>query len=466
MFHRVRGAAVAALAAAALLAPTGAANAADAAEDPGVAAPPLRDLAAESGRFFGLGISGPMLDQPRYTAIASTEFSSVTPGNEMKWGSVEPTRGNLDWTGADRIVDFAEEHDQEVHGHTLVWHSQLPNWVANGDFADGELRQVMTDHVTTQVGRYAGRIARWDVVNEPLNEDGTLRDTVFLREIGPGYIADALRAARAADPEARLYINDYNTDGVGAKSDGMYELVRSLLDQGVPLDGVGFQSHLILGQVPSSMRANLQRFADLGLEVAVTELDVRMQLPADAAKLEQQAADYGAVVGACVAVTRCTGVTIWGFTDADSWIPPTFPGQGAALPWDENYQPKPAYHAIVEALGGDPAPEPEPGACVADYRVTNRWNAGSTVDVRITTDRALAGWTVTFDLPVGESVVSSWNTSLTQNGTTVTARNAAWNGTVGAGGTLGFGFQTDSGAVYGAPVPALNGTVCTGAANT
>ncbi|GAB2918198.1 endo-1,4-beta-xylanase [Streptomyces mayteni] len=452
-----RGAVVAALAAVALLTPTGHAGAADSR----AAAPPLRELAAESGRFLGLGVNGPLLDQANYTAIAGTEFSSLTPGNEMKWGSVEPTRGSYDWAGADRIVDYAEAHDQEVHGHTLVWHSQLPNWVANGTFADGELRQVMTDHIATEVGRYAGRIARWDVVNEPLDEDGTLRDTVFLREIGPDYIADALRAARAADPDARLYINDYNTDGLGAKSDGMYELVTSLLDAGVPLDGVGFQAHLILGQVPASMAQNLGRFADLGLEVAVTELDVRMPLPSDAAKLQRQADDYGAVVGACMAVDGCVGVTVWGFTDADSWIPPTFPGQGAALPWDENYQPKPAYHAIVEALGGDPAPDPEPGSCVADYRVTNRWNAGSTVDVRVTTGQPIAGWTVTFLLPAGESVVSSWNTSLTQSGTTVTARNASWNGTVGAGSTLSFGFQTNSGAVHATPALNLNGTGCT-----
>lgn len=139
---------------------------------------------------------------------------------------------------------------------------------------------------------------------------------------------------------------------MNAKSNALYNLVRSLKARGVPIGGVGLQAHLILGQVPSTLRQNIQRFADLGVDVAITELDVRMQLPADSAKLAQQKADFHAVVAACAAVTRCVNVTVWGFTDADSWVPSTFPGYGAATPYDENYQPKPAYHGIAQALGG------------------------------------------------------------------------------------------------------------------
>jgi endo-1,4-beta-xylanase len=311
--------------------------------------PTLQEAAAQSGRFAGAGITASEIQLPEYAEIAGSEFGSITPGNEMKWGSVEPAQGQFDWSGADQLVEFAESNGQEVHGHTLVWHSQLPGWVENGQY-EGELSDIMTDHITTEVSRYAGQIARWDVVNEPFNEDGTMRDSVFLQEIGESYIADAFRAADAADPDAKLYINDYNTEGMGAKSDAMYELVSSLLDQGVPIDGVGFQSHFIVGQVPADMRENLQRFADLGLEVAVTELDVRIEMPADDAELEQQATDYASVVGACTGVAGCTGVTIWGITDAYSWIPDVFPGYGAALAWDENYQPKPAYGATREAF--------------------------------------------------------------------------------------------------------------------
>jgi endo-1,4-beta-xylanase len=310
----------------------------------------LREAAAQSGRFAGLGATATGLSDT-YPDIAATEFSSITPGNEMKWESVEPTQGQYNWGPADEMVEFAEANDQEFHGHTLVWHSQLPDWVENGQY-EGELADVMTEHITTEAGRYAGRIDRWDVVNEPLNEDGTLRDSVFLQEIGESYIADALRAADAADPDAKLYINDYNTDGLGAKSDGMYELVSSLLEQGVPIDGVGFQSHLIVGQVPDSMQENLQRFVDLGLEVAVTELDVRIEMPADEAELAQQAQDFASVADVCVAVEGCTGVTVWGVSDGDSWIPPTFPGWGAPLLWDEGYQKKDAYFSFRDALAG------------------------------------------------------------------------------------------------------------------
>ena len=170
--------------------------------------------------------------------------------------------------------------------------------------------------------------------------------------MGSGYIADALRTAHAADPGAQLYLNDYNIEGENAKSNAMYSLVQSLLAQGVPINGVGFESHYIVGQVPSSLLANMQRFAALGVNVAVTELDDRIQLPASTASLNQQATDYATVVRDCLQVSRCVGVSQWGVGDADSWIPGTFPGWGAATMYDQNYQPKPAYSATLSALGG------------------------------------------------------------------------------------------------------------------
>ena len=168
---------------------------------------------------------------------------------------------------------------------------------------------------------------------------------------GPAYIADALTTAHAADPTAKLYLNDFNIEGMGTKSNAMFSLVQSLKQQGVPIDGVGFESHFILGQVPSTMQANMARFAALGVDVAVTELDDRIQLPASSANLTQQASDFSAVVNNCLAVSRCVGVTQWGIGDADSWIPGAFSGMGAATMYDQNYQPKPAYTAVQNALG-------------------------------------------------------------------------------------------------------------------
>src|SRR6185312_3326422 len=190
------------------------------------------------------------------------------------------------------------------------------------------------------------------VVNEPFNGDGSFVSDAFYTAMGSGYIADALRTAHAADPNAKLYLNDFGIEGENAKSNAMFSLAQSLLAQGVPLNGIGFESHFILGQIPSNMQANMQRFAALGLDVAVTELDDRIQLPASSANLQQQASDYAAVVKDCLAVSRCVGVSQWGVGDADSWIPGAFPGQGAATMYNQNYQPKPAYNATATALSG------------------------------------------------------------------------------------------------------------------
>ena len=237
-----------------------------------------------------------------------------------------------------------------VRGHNLVWQSQLPSWVSSLPL--NQVQQAMESHITAEVSHYKGEVYSWDVVNEPFNGDGSFVNDVFYQAMGSGYIADALRTAHAADPGAQLYLNDYGIEGENAKSNAMYSLVQSLLAQGVPINGVGFESHFILGQVPSSMLANMQRFAALGVNVAVTELDDRIQLPATTADLNQQATDYATVVSDCLQVSRCVGVSQWGVGDADSWIPGTFPGWGAATMYDQNYQPKPAYYAALSALGG------------------------------------------------------------------------------------------------------------------
>jgi endo-1,4-beta-xylanase len=400
---------------------------------------PLRDLADAKGKVIGTAVTGSRLTGT-YGDIAGREFNSLTPGNAMKWGSVEPARGTYDWAEADQIVAFAEAHDQQVRGHTLVWHSQNPSWLTNGSWTPAELSGLLNDHIALEVGRYKGRLAAWDVVNEPFNEDGTYRQTLWYNGLGADYIAQALTAARAADPAAKLYINDYNVEGVNAKSTALYNLVRSLKERGVPIDGVGLQAHLIVGQVPSTLQQNIQRFADLGVDVAITELDIRMQLPADSAKLAQQAADYKAVVSACVAVARCAGVTVWGFTDSDSWIPDTFPGQGAATPYDENYAPKPAYGAIAQALGGTTTPPT--GACTATYSVQSQWNTGFTGQVRIAcSGAALSSWKVGWTFGAGQQVTQAWNAACTQSGATVSCSNASYNGSVPDGGAVTFGFN-------------------------
>jgi endo-1,4-beta-xylanase len=320
----------------------------------------LKAAASADGRYFGTELTGGMVNNSTITSLAAAQFDMVTPGNEMKWDTTEPSNGSYNFGPADGIVSFASSHGMQVRGHNLVWQNQLPSWVSS--LPSNQVQGAMESHITTEVSHFKGKVYSWDVVNEPFNGDGSFVADPFYNAMGSGYIADALRTAHAADPNAKLYLNDYSIEGENAKSNAMYSLAQSLLAQGVPLNGIGFESHFILGQIPSDMQANLQRFANLGLDVAVTELDDRIQLPASSANLQQQATDYATVVKDCLAVSRCVGVSQWGVGDADSWIPGTFSGWGAATMYDSNYQPKPAYYSALAALGGSSSSSSPPPA--------------------------------------------------------------------------------------------------------
>ena len=309
----------------------------------------LGAAAAVSGRYFGAALRTEALDDRRYRDLAARQLTCVTAEYEMKWGSVEPMRGQFDWTKADALVAFAKAHGQKIRGHNLFWHERLPQWLSRGSFSPTELKDLLVAHIATEAGRYKGAIYAWDVVNEPFADDGTWRRSIWYQAMGPAYVSIALRAARAADPKAKLYINEYNVETDGPKMRALYELVTSLKAAGAPIDGVGFQAHYIAGAAPKDLQSVMARFSALGLDVAVTELDLRIRLPATRRMLKAQAADYASVVRACRATPRCVGVTTWGITDALSWIPKYFSGYGSALPFDENYRPKPAVKAMIKA---------------------------------------------------------------------------------------------------------------------
>jgi len=312
----------------------------------------LGSAAAESARYFGAAIDPDALDERPYRDLAATQLTSVTPENAMKWESVEPLRGEYDWARADALVAFAGAHGQKVRGHTLVWHSQLPHWLTSGAFSPAELRDLMVAHIAAEAGRYRGAVYAWDVVNEPFDKDGGWRKSIWYEAMGPDYVAIALRAARAADPDAKLYLNDYSVETEGPKMRALLDLVAALKRDGAPIDGVGLQSHFVAGDAPADLAGVMAEFASLGVDVAVTELDLRIRLPADDRALKTQADDYASVVRVCRSTPRCVGVTTWGITDGRSWIPAFFSGYGAALPFDENYRPKPAVAAIIGAFAG------------------------------------------------------------------------------------------------------------------
>lgn len=321
---------------------------------------PLRELAAASGIRIGTALDPALVDSASaYGALVATQFDSVTPENAMKWDQIAPTRSCYVWDAADRVITFAQAHHQHIRGHALVYYDQNPDWLNGAPATPSRTRKALQDHIATVVGRYAGLIDSWDVVNEPFAEDGEYRWSPWYEAFGPEYVAEALTCARSADPAAKMYINELDAEGFGPKSDALYALARDLKQHGVPLDGIGFQCHLALGWVPPRMQDNLQRFADLDLDIAITELDIRMDLPATESKLQEQARQYDDVIRICLGVDRIQGVTLWGCTDAASWIPARYPGWGAATAYDANYRPKPAYHAIAAALSGDtPAEQP------------------------------------------------------------------------------------------------------------
>lgn len=306
------------------------------------------------GRYMGSAVDNievhPLTNDKDYSKRLGNilDFNQITPSNSMKWESIEPQRGQFNFTGGDEIVAFAKKHGQKVRGHTCAWHSQLAPWVAAGNFSGTELNQILWDHCYTMVKHYKGDVFHWDAVNEAFNEDGTLRQSLWWQATGAKYLDTAFLSAHAADPKAKLYYNDYNIEGVNAKSDGVAALVKDLKKRKIPIHGVGLQAHLILGNIPTTIQENIQRFADLGVDVAITELDIRMNLPVTPEKLAQQKKEYAQVIGACKAVKRCVGVTVWDYTDKYSWIPKYFAGEGAALPWDENYNKKPAYYGIID----------------------------------------------------------------------------------------------------------------------
>lgn len=339
---------------------------------PAHAATPLKDAAAATGRYFGAGVSREALFgtgygvNPRYAEVLEREFDSITPRTELTWEVVEPGRNQFNFSGSDRLIGYARSRGMSVRGQTLVSHRSLPPWV-EWTYSAADLRSIMENYIRTVVGRYRGQVRDWDVVGEAFADGGSLRDSVFSRMLGYNYIADAFRMARAADPTAKLYYTDYGIETLNAKSTAVYNLVRQLKAQGVPIDGVSFQGHLRLGQGTAdfaNFRYNLQRFADLGVEVAFTQLNVPVPLPVRPADRQQQARDYWHVARVCLLVLRCRGITVAGVFDPE-WPVPGSPTTGAALLFDENFQPKPAVEGVLAGLSGLPEPPPGAGASPA-----------------------------------------------------------------------------------------------------
>ncbi|KAL2257957.1 hypothetical protein VTK26DRAFT_8909 [Humicola hyalothermophila] len=323
----------------------------------------LHALAKEAGLlYFGAATDSPGQREregyehvyPQYDQIMweSGEFGATTPTNGQKWLFVEPERGVWNYTEGEIVTSKAKEHGMYLRCHALVWHSQLAPWVEEGDWTPDELRKIIVDHIEQVAGHWKGQCYAWDVVNEAFEEDGSFRESIFYRVLGEEYIKLAFKTAARVDPHAKLYLNDYNFEWPHAKTEAAKRLVRTLQDEGIRIDGVGLQAHLIAEDHPTIDQHidAIRGFADLGVEVAITELDVRLTTPSNETNLAMQRESYTNVVGACVQVPGCIGITIWDFYDPFSWVPYTFPGEGEALLWFEDFSKHPAYYGVVEAL--------------------------------------------------------------------------------------------------------------------
>ena len=309
------------------------------------AASTLGAQAAASGRYFGTAVSASKLGDGTYVSILDREFNMITPENEMKWDTTEPSRGNFNFGPADQIVSHAQAHGQRMRGHTLVWHSQLPSWVSSITDAN-TLRSVMDNHITQEMTHYRGKIYAWDVVNEAFADGSTQhRSSVFQNVLGNGFIEEAFRTARGVDPAAKLCYNDYNIeDWNAAKTQGVYAMVKDFKSRGVPIDCVGFQSHFGSGGPPANFQTTLSNFAALGVDVQLTELDIA----------QAGTTSYSNTMKDCMNVSRCAGITVWGIRDSDSWRSSENP-----LLFDASGNKKPAYDAVLSALGaGTPVTSP------------------------------------------------------------------------------------------------------------
>jgi endo-1,4-beta-xylanase len=305
----------------------------------------LARAAARSGRYFGVAISAGRLGDPAYATIANREFDTVTAENEMKIDATEPAQGDFSFTGADAVFDWAVDHGKRVRGHTLAWHSQQPAWMQA--LSGAALREAMIAHIQGVMAHYRGEIVHWDVVNEAFVDGDTgARRNSNLQQTGPDWIEVAFQTARAADPAAKLYYNDYNIeDWSHAKTQAVYAMVADFKSRDIPIDGVGFQGHFnTASPYPANFRETLQQFTDLGVDVAITELDVE--------NADLRTDWWTGIVEDCRAVARCVGITVWGLRDSDSWRSAQNP-----LLFDGAGTPKAAHAAVLAALLA-PCPAP------------------------------------------------------------------------------------------------------------
>ena len=301
---------------------------------------------------FGVAVRPSDMLFPERAKLLTDHFNILVSENNFKMQHLRPNANFWNWGDVDQLINFAEEHKMKVKGHTFIWHSQNSGFVSNLKTREDALK-VLKETITETLTRYKGRIAEYDVCNEIFEEDGTLRNSVWMRNIGPEYIDIAFQTAREADPSVKLFLNDYSNEYAGtAKADAFYTLVKSMVERGIPIDGVGFQMHMIAEDPikEAALLSNIRRFNDLGLTVSFTEVDVRIKMPVTPEKEAEQEAAYKTLLRIAMEEPNVKSFIMWGYTDAQSWIPASFGGYGSAHLFDDKFQPKPLYFTLMDMI--------------------------------------------------------------------------------------------------------------------
>ncbi|KAG6623517.1 putative xylanase [Phytophthora cinnamomi] len=322
----------------------------------------LNDMAKAAGKYMGTAVDQDMKDSAALKVLKNShDFSMITPGNSMKWDATEPTQGSFTFDGGDAVVALAKEMGAQVRCHTLTWHSQTSQWVQG--LSKEQMLSALENHITKVMTHFGDSCYAWDVANEVMGDNAQMRDSFWYKTTGMDFLTTAFKTAnqvkKSLGLKTKLYYNDYNTNTINAKSTAVLNMIKKLLDDGITVDGVGFQSHCASSDTSSAadLAANLERFTALGLDVALTEVDVTASSSSPSAEEQtQQSNVYTNIVAACKQVEKCVGVTIWGYDDNYSWL-----STKAPLPW---YQPgganselvrKSLYDGIVAGWGGSSA---------------------------------------------------------------------------------------------------------------
>lgn len=336
----------------------------------------LRAAADRASVLIGAAVRPSQFNEKQYASVLAREFSMVEPEDALKWWVLRRDRRRYDFRQGDEVVRFAQAHQMKVRGHCLVWGRDNPDWLAKGHFTSRQLSRLLHDHISRVMKHYADQVFAWDVVNEALDENGNLHDSIWYNHPGIGfaangtaYIEEAFRWARKADPHALLFYNEAEGETLNHKSDAIYAMVKDFKERGVPIDGVGLQMHISsdidVESITPTITANIARLSALGVQVHITELDVSLPVNSSGVAspddLKRQAKAYREIVRACVRTSGCTAIQTWGFTDKYSWIRSHSRGtRGQALLFDRDYEPKPSYWAVLDELSKQVLKHPSP----------------------------------------------------------------------------------------------------------